>query len=166
MVVFNEEDFAYWKARTKAYLLSHGSAIWEIVEEDYQLPATRVGLSQGELAKYENNYKDWNFLITALSRKEFDRVSHLRTAHAVWEKLCSTHDGTTQIKPRRKDSYNRQYQTFSQNSGESLDYCFARFESIVSKLRACGDLAYSDNEMVNNCYTPWMIKFGVSRSLH
>jgi hypothetical protein len=29
---------------------------------------------------------------------------------------------------------------------ESLDDCFARFESIVSNLRACGPLAYTDNE--------------------
>jgi hypothetical protein len=39
-----------------------------------------------------------------------------------------------------------QYQTFSQKPGESLDDCFTRFESIVSNLRACGPLAYTDNE--------------------
>jgi hypothetical protein len=36
--------------------------------------------------------------------------------------------------------------TFSQKSGESLDDCFARFESIVSSLHSCGPLAYSDNK--------------------
>jgi hypothetical protein len=35
---------------------------------------------------------------------------------------------------------------FSQKPGESLDDCFARFESIVSNLRSYGPLAYSDNE--------------------
>jgi hypothetical protein len=35
---------------------------------------------------------------------------------------------------------------FSQKLGESLDGCFARFESTVSSLRSCGHLAYSDNE--------------------
>jgi hypothetical protein len=35
---------------------------------------------------------------------------------------------------------------FSQKHGESLDDCFARFESIVSSLRSCGPLAYFDNE--------------------
>jgi hypothetical protein len=35
---------------------------------------------------------------------------------------------------------------FSHKPGESLDDCFARFESIVSSLRSCGPLAYSDNE--------------------
>jgi hypothetical protein len=37
---------------------------------------------------------------------------------------------------------------FSQKPGESLDNCFARFESIVSSLRSCGPLAYYDNERV------------------
>jgi hypothetical protein len=41
---------------------------------------------------------------------------------------------------------NCQYQTFAQKPGESLDDCFARFESIVNSLRFCGPLAYSDNE--------------------
>jgi hypothetical protein len=35
---------------------------------------------------------------------------------------------------------------FSQKPGESHDDCFARFESIVSTLRSCDPLAYSDNE--------------------
>jgi hypothetical protein len=35
---------------------------------------------------------------------------------------------------------------FSQKPDESLDDCFARFESIISSLHSCGPLAYSDNE--------------------
>jgi hypothetical protein len=54
--------------------------------------------------------------------------------------------GSFEIKSSHKDTYNRQYQTFSQKPGESLDDCFARFESIASSLHSCGLLAYSDNE--------------------
>jgi hypothetical protein len=73
-------------------------------------------------------------------------VSHLEMTHHVWLKLCNTYESSSKIKSSRKDSYNRQYQTFSQKPGESLDDCFARFESIVSNLRSYGPLAYSDNE--------------------
>jgi hypothetical protein len=72
--------------------------------------------------------------------------SHLETTHKVWLKLCNTYEGSFEIKSSHKDTYNRQYQTFTQKSGESLDDCFARFESIVSSLRSYGHLAYSDNE--------------------
>jgi curli biogenesis system outer membrane secretion channel CsgG len=60
--------------------------------------------------------------------------------------LCNTYEGSSEIKSSRRDTYNRQYQTFSQKPGEFLDDCFARFESIVTSLRSCGPLAYSDNE--------------------
>jgi hypothetical protein len=57
-----------------------------------------------------------------------------------------TYEGSSEIKSTRRDTYNRQYQTFSQKPGESLDGCFAHFESIVSSLHSCGPLTYSDNE--------------------
>jgi hypothetical protein len=110
------------------------------------IPATLDHVTQGELQRYENNNKALNLITTALGRKVYDRVSHLKTAHDVWLKLCNIYEGSSEIKSSRKDTYNRQYQTFSQKPGESLDDCFARFESIVSSLHSCGPLAYSDNE--------------------
>jgi hypothetical protein len=146
LMVFNGEDFGYWKNWTHNYLLSQGHAIWEIVEEAYVISATLDHATQGKLQRYENNYKALNLITTALGRKVYDRVSHLETAHDVWLKLCNTYEGSSEIKLSHKDTYNRQYQTFSKKPGESLDDCFARFESIVSSLRSYGPLAYSDNE--------------------
>jgi hypothetical protein len=108
--------------------------------------ATLNSAPQGEVQRYENNCKTLNFITTALGRNVYDRVSHLEIAHDVWLKLCNTYEGSSKIKSSRKDTYNRQYQIFSQKPGESIDDCFARFESIVSSLRSCGPLAYSDND--------------------
>jgi hypothetical protein len=102
--------------------------------------------TQGELQRYKNNYKTLNLITTALGRNVYDRVAHLEMAHDIWLKLCNTYEGSSEIKSSRRDTDNRQYQTFSQKPGESLDDCFARFESIVSSLHSCGPLAYSDDE--------------------
>jgi hypothetical protein len=126
--------------------LSQGRAIWEIIQEAYVIPNTLDHVTQFELQKYENNYKALILITTTLGRNVYDRVAHLEMAHDVWLKLCNTYDGSSEIKSSHRDTYNRQYQTFSQKPGESLDGCFARFESIVSSLRSCGPLAYSDNE--------------------
>jgi hypothetical protein len=99
-----------------------------------------------ELMKYEDNYKALNPITTALGRNAYDHICHLEVVHVVWEKLCNTFEGTSEIKLTHKNTYNRQYQTFSQKPSESLDDCFARFESIMSSLRSCGLLAYDDNE--------------------
>jgi hypothetical protein len=110
------------------------------------IPMTLDNATQGELQRYENNYKALNLITTTLGRNMYDRVTHVETAHDVWLKLCNTYDSSFEIKSSRRDTYNRQYQTFSQKHRESLDDCFARFEFIVSSLRSCGPLAYSDNE--------------------
>jgi hypothetical protein len=117
LVVFNGEDFGYWKNQTRNYLLSHGRAIWEIVLEAYVIPVTLDNVTQGEVQRYENNYKTLNLITTALGRIVYDRVSHLETANDVWLKLCNNYEGSSEIKSSHKDTYNRQYQTFSQKLG-------------------------------------------------
>jgi hypothetical protein len=110
------------------------------------IPTTLDHVTQCELQRYENNYKTLNLITTALGRNMYDSVSYLETAHDVWLKLWNTYEGSSKIKSSRKYTYNRQYQTFTQKPGESLDDCFAHFESIVSSLRSCDPFAYSDNE--------------------
>jgi hypothetical protein len=146
LVVFNADDFGYWKKRTYTYLLSQCCTIWEIIQEAYVIPDTLNHVTQGELQRYENKYKTLNLITTNLGRNVYDRVAHLKTAHNVWLMLCNTYEGSSKIKSSRRDTCNRQYQTFSQKPRESLDDCFARFESIVSSLCSCGPLSYSDNK--------------------
>jgi hypothetical protein len=40
-------------------------------------------VTQGELQRYENNYKTLNPITTVLHRNVYDRVAHLLTAHDV-----------------------------------------------------------------------------------
>jgi hypothetical protein len=73
------------------------------------IPAMLDNVTQGELQRYENNYKALNFITTALGRNVYDHVAHLETAHGVWHKLCNTYEGSSKIKSSRRDTYNRQY---------------------------------------------------------
>jgi hypothetical protein len=127
LVIFNGEDFIYWKNQTRNYLLSQGHAIWEIIQQAYVILTTHDNVTQSELTIYHNNYKALNFITIALDRNVYDRVAHLETARDVWLKLCNTYEGSSEIKSSYKDTYDRQYQTFAQKPGESLDNCFARF---------------------------------------
>jgi hypothetical protein len=73
LVVYNGEDFGYWKNQTRNYLLSQGRAIWEIVQEAYMIPDTLDHTTQCELQMYGNNYKALNLVTTALRRNVYDR---------------------------------------------------------------------------------------------
>jgi hypothetical protein len=110
------------------------------------IPDTLDHATQGEVQRYGNNYRALNLITTALDRNVYDRVAHLEMTHDICLMLCNTYEGSSEIKSSRRDTNNRQYQTFSQKPGESLNDCFARFESIVSSLCSCGPLAYSNNE--------------------
>jgi heptaprenylglyceryl phosphate synthase len=83
LVVFNSEDFGYWKKQTHNYLLNQGCAIWEIIQESYVIHVTLDNATHGELQRYENNYKTLNLITTALYRNMYDRVSYLETGHDV-----------------------------------------------------------------------------------
>jgi hypothetical protein len=43
----------------------------------YVIPDTLYHATQGELQRYENNYKAPNLIATALGRNVYDRVAHL-----------------------------------------------------------------------------------------
>jgi hypothetical protein len=107
LVVFNGEDFGYWKNRTHNYLLSQGHAIWEIIQEACVISDTLDHVTQGELQRYENNYKTLNLITTTLGRNVYDRVAHRETAHDVWLKLCNIYEGSSEIKSSHRDTYNR-----------------------------------------------------------
>jgi hypothetical protein len=47
------------------------------------IPATLNNATQGELQRYENNYKTLNLITTTLGRNMYDRVSHLETIQDV-----------------------------------------------------------------------------------
>jgi hypothetical protein len=79
------------------------------------IQTTLNNATQGELMRYENKYKTLNIITTALGTNVYYRVSQLETAHHVWLKLWNTYKGSSEIKSSRKNTYNRQYQTFSQN---------------------------------------------------
>jgi hypothetical protein len=71
------------------------------------IPATLDNATQGELQRYENNYKALNLINSTLCKNVYDRVAHLETAHDVWLKLCNNYDGSSEIKSSRRDTYNR-----------------------------------------------------------
>jgi hypothetical protein len=124
------------------------------------IPDTLDHVTQGELQRYENNYNALNLITTALGRNVYNRVALLETAHDVWLKLCNTYEGSSEIKSSHRDTYDRQYQTFSQKLGESLDDCFARLSRLLAAYVHVALLLFLILNMLNNCCMLLMILFG------
>jgi hypothetical protein len=73
------------------------------------IPNTLDHVTQGELQRYENNYRTLNLITTALGRNVYDRVAYPETTPNIWLKLCNTYESSSEIKSSRRDTYNRQY---------------------------------------------------------
>jgi hypothetical protein len=101
------------------------------------IPDTLNHTTQGELQRYENNYKALNLITTAFGRNVYNRVAHLKRL-IMYGLNCATH-----VRALLRLSLCVE---IAITDSTRLDDCFARFESIVSNLRSCGPLAYSDNE--------------------
>ncbi len=63
----------------QAYIEAQGHAIWLKVKNPYVVPANDDVITPD----VEANSKARNFLIQGLSRSEFKRVAHLRSAHEI-----------------------------------------------------------------------------------
>jgi hypothetical protein len=74
LMVFNNEDFCYWKNRTRNYLLSQGHVILKIVHEAYVISVMLDNVIESELIRYENNYKPLNLITTALCRNVYNSL--------------------------------------------------------------------------------------------
>ena len=132
---FDGTDYPYWKARMTAFLKGKGIAIWNItIDTTYVIPADPSNAAHA--TKYENNNKAVDFLFAALSKSEFDRVSDKQVAHEIWSTLQNFHEGTNAVKIRLFETYRREYDNFMQSPGESIENLFARFLSLVNKMKA------------------------------
>ena len=102
-------------------------------------------VTAANIAQVEANSKARNLIIQGLGRSDFDRVVHLKSAYEVWKALCDYHEGSSTIKEVRQDMYKKDYMRFEMKPGESIDDCFARFNKILSNLRAV-NVTYTDAE--------------------
>ena len=132
---FDGTNYPYWKIRMSAYLQGIGWRVWEICEDaNYEVLNARVG--QEQIDQHDANNRARSLLFQSLSIPEFERVSDCTTAHEIWTRLQSFHEGTPQIKTRLYETYKREYENFSQQEGESIDFLFARLQTIVNKMKA------------------------------
>ena len=79
---FDGNNYAYWKARMKAFLKSIDERMWNSVEYGWEKPTTPVNewsTSQKEAAAC--NSKAMNAIFNAIFMEEFKRILNVEVAH-------------------------------------------------------------------------------------
>ncbi|GKA09313.1 hypothetical protein Tco_0688644 [Tanacetum coccineum] len=86
-------------------------------------------------------------IYNALSRKEYERIFMCNTAKEIWKRLLITYQGNSQVKDNKIDLLVQQYEQFVISEDESIDSAFARFNTIITSLKAL-DEGYSSKNYV------------------
>nr|GEU51524.1 retrotransposon protein [Tanacetum cinerariifolium] len=86
-------------------------------------------------------------ICNALPRKEYERICMCNTVKEILKTLLITHQGNNQVKDNKIDLLVQQYEQFVISEDESIDSAFARFNTIITSLKAL-DEGYSSNNYV------------------
>ena len=143
--LFEGSDYHYWAERIKLFIKSKSLDIWQVIElGDNQILSTDGGqksvnaMTKEEKEKIQFNDTAKLYLICALSRKEYDKVSGCSTAKQIWDTLAVAHEGTSQVKEAKISMLVHQYELFKMDEGESIENMFSRFQTIVGSLKSLG----------------------------
>ncbi|GJQ95761.1 zf-CCHC domain-containing protein [Tanacetum coccineum] len=86
-------------------------------------------------------------IYNALPRKEYERIFMCNTTKEIWKTFLITHQGNSQVKDNKIDLFVQQYEQFVISKDESIDSAFARFNTIITRLKAL-DEGYSSKNYV------------------
>nr|GEV88999.1 zf-CCHC domain-containing protein/UBN2 domain-containing protein [Tanacetum cinerariifolium] len=84
-------------------------------------------------------------LYNALPKKEYERIFMCKTAKDIWKSLLITHQGNSQVNDNKIDLLIQQYEQFTILEEESIDSGFARFNTIITSLKALDEGFSSKN---------------------
>ncbi|GJZ44433.1 hypothetical protein Tco_0591688 [Tanacetum coccineum] len=84
-------------------------------------------------------------IYNALPRKEYKRIFMCKTTKEIWDTLLITHQGNSQVKDNKIDLFVQQYEQFTIPEEESIDNSFARFNTIITSLKALDEGFSSKN---------------------
>ncbi|GKB33964.1 zf-CCHC domain-containing protein [Tanacetum coccineum] len=86
-------------------------------------------------------------IYNTLLEKEYERIFMCNTAKEIWKTLLITHQGNSQVKDNKINLLVQQYEQFVIFEDESIDSAFARFNTIITSLKAL-DEGYSSKNYV------------------
>ncbi|GKE22955.1 hypothetical protein Tco_1434467, partial [Tanacetum coccineum] len=84
-------------------------------------------------------------IYNALPKREYERIFMCKTAKDVWNSLIITHQDNKQVKDNKIDLFVQKYEEFVISDDETIDCAFARFNTIITSLKALDESFSSRN---------------------
>nr|GEW46719.1 zf-CCHC domain-containing protein/DUF4219 domain-containing protein/UBN2 domain-containing protein [Tanacetum cinerariifolium] len=146
--LFKSDSFIYWNNRFETYVKSKDLDLWHVItNSDFQSIQQNPETKLDEVIPFEKQSDDLKkrlaknneakmVIYNALPRKEYGRIFMCITAKEFWKTLLITPQGNNQVKDNKIDLLVQQCEQFVISEDESIDSPFARFNNIITSLKA------------------------------
>ncbi|GKA54447.1 putative reverse transcriptase domain-containing protein [Tanacetum coccineum] len=146
--LFESDGFIYWKNRFETYVKSKDLDLWHVITDgDFPPIQNNPETKKDEVVPFHKQNDDLKkklaknneakmVIYNALPRKEYERIFMCQTAKEIWDTLLITHQGNNQVKANKIDLLVQQYEQFMIPEEESIDNAFAKFNTIITSLKA------------------------------
>ncbi|GJX20015.1 hypothetical protein Tco_0222692 [Tanacetum coccineum] len=171
--LFESDGFIYWKNRFETYVKSKDLDLWHVITYgDFPPIQYNPETKKDETVSFDKQNDDLKkklaknneakmVIYNALPRKEYERIFMCKTAKEIWDTLLITHQGNSQVKDNKIDLLVQQYEQFTIPEEESIDNAFARFNIIITSLKAL-DAGFSSKNYVRKflrtLHPKWRVK--------
>nr|GEV68093.1 reverse transcriptase domain-containing protein [Tanacetum cinerariifolium] len=157
--LFESDSFIYWKNIFETYVKSKDLDLWHVITNgDFQPIVQNPKTKLDEVIPFEKRTNDLKkrlvknnkakmVIYNALLRKEYERIFMCNTTKEIWKTFLITHQGNSQVKDNKIDLLIQQYEQFVIFEDNSIDSAFARFNTIITSLKAL-DGGYSSKNYV------------------
>ncbi|GJR04227.1 zf-CCHC domain-containing protein [Tanacetum coccineum] len=156
--LFEANCFIYWKNRFETYVKSKDIHLWHIIVYGNYKPTITNQDGKDEIfpyEKYKESHKKMIFknneakmvLYNALPKREHEGMLMCNTAKYVWNLLIITHQGIKQVKGNKIDLVVQKYEEFVISDDKTIDCTFARFNTIITSLKALDESFSSHNHV-------------------
>ncbi|GJT88572.1 hypothetical protein Tco_1070289 [Tanacetum coccineum] len=155
--LFESDGFIYWKNRFETYVKSKDLDLWHVITDgDFPPIQNNPETKKDEVVPFHKQNDDLKkklvknneakmVIYNALPRKEYERIFMCQTAKEIWDTLLITHQGNNQVKANKIDLLVQQYEQFMILEEESIDNAFAKFNTIITSLKALDEGFSSKN---------------------
>src|SRR3954468_13123696 len=141
-LVFDGENFEYWKDKLESYFLGLDGDLWDLLMDGYEHPvkATGVRLTRQEMDDdqkklFKNHHKCRTVLLNAISHAEYEKISNREIAYDIYDSLKMTHEGNSQVKETKALALIQKYEAFKIEEDEFVETIFSRFQILVARLK-------------------------------
>ena len=138
--LFDGTNYAYWKVRMRAFLQPLDEKVWQAKEIGWTKPKEAPADWDEVKIKAANfNNRALNALFSAVTNKEFKKISSTETTQEAWTILQTTYEGTKAVKDSKLQRLITSFEEIKMEDDDSFDEFYAKIKDIVNSAFNLGE---------------------------